>query len=173
MSNTKLPVNDEITAQEIRLIYEDGTNVVTSLSTARIEATRFGLDLVQMGQQETPVVKMLDYAQYQYEIKQAEKIQKKKQRASIITTKEIQLKIGIQDHDAQIKQKQIIKFLDKGDQVRISLRLTGRSRSNRSMQIAATDKVEIFIQNIGKFSIVSPVTFAGDTVSVIVKPKAL
>lgn len=172
MSNKELQVNTSIQATEVRLIHEDGRNEVMSLALALDVANSAGLDLIQMNEDETPVCKVIDYAQYQYTIKQAEKLQKKKQRASQITTKEIQLNVGIQDHDLQIKQRQVQKFLEKGDQVRISLRLTGRSRANQNMQQLARDKVDIFIQGIGAFTVVSPLAYLGDTISVVLKSKA-
>lgn len=166
-------VNNDITAPTVRLIHVDGVNEVMTIAEAKKVAMAQELDLLQMNDQEVPVVKLIDFAQHMYAIKQAEKLQKKKQRASTIVVKEIQLNLGIQDHDAKIKQKNIRKFLDNGDQVRISLRLAGRARGNHNMQQLAKDKVDIFIQGIGQFTMLSPVTLSGDSITVTVKAKAL
>lgn len=169
MSNKELPTNDHITATEVRLIHEDGKNEVVSLAKALYIARDAGIDLVQMNEAEQPVCKLMDYSNYKYQIKQAEKAKKKRQRESNVQVKEIQLSIDIQDHDMNIKRKQVRKFLDQSKQVNIRLRLTGRAKGNASMQELAKDKIEIFIQHIGKFSFVQPVTKNGDTISVIVK----
>lgn len=169
MSNPELLANKDITATEVRVIHEDGRNEVVSRAKALYLACEAGTDLVQMNDAEQPVCKLIDFSDYKYQLKQADKAKKKKQRETAVQTKEIQLSIDIQDHDIAIKQKATRKFLDKGKQVAIKLRLTGRAKGNSAMQELAKDKIEIFIQNIGKFAFVKPVNKNGDTIQVIVK----
>lgn len=173
MSNPQLLANEDITAETVRLIHPDGANEITDINTALSARLLHSLDLVQMNDDDIPVCKLIDLSRHIYDMKMAEKNRKKKQRETAVKTKEIQLSIEIQDHDANIKQKQVRKFLDAGDQCRIALRLTGRARGNHAMQQLAIDKVNAFIQNIGAFTFTQAVTNSGDTVSVIVKNKGL
>lgn len=169
MSSTDLFANEDITAREVRLIHVDGKNEVVSRNRALRIAQDYDLDLVQMNDGDVPTCKLINFSDYKYQIKQAEKAKKKKQRETQVQVKEIQLSIDIQEHDMGIKQKQARKFLDQGKQVSIKLRLKGRAKGNAEMQELARDRVEIFIQALGKFSFVKPVTKTGDTITVIIK----
>ena len=57
-------------------------------------------------------------------MKKKQNQQKKKQKISV--TKEVRFRPGIDDHDYEIKMKQIQKFLQKGDKVKVTLWWKGR-----------------------------------------------
>jgi translation initiation factor IF-3 len=91
------------------------------------KAEEEGMDLVLVSSEGAvpPVVRIQDYNKLQYEKKK-----KQKQAKHKTELKEIQLKANISDHDLQTKVTRIDKFLERGDKVKITVRLKGRERDN-------------------------------------------
>lgn len=112
--------------KEVRLVGEGRNDIVQAMEALRI-AEEEGLDLVLVSAPEAipPVVRIEDFKKLQYE-------KKKKQKANRQTSdlKEIQLKANITDHDLQTKVSNINKFLERGDKVKVIVRLKGRERDN-------------------------------------------
>jgi translation initiation factor IF-3 len=112
---------------EVRLV-GDSSNEIVSISDAWNRAEDDGLNLVLVSDQATPpVVRIQDFRKLEYERKKARKAQKKSSSSSL---KEIQFKINISDHDLQTKVNKAMKFLEKGDKVKVVVRLKGRERDN-------------------------------------------
>ncbi|MDR2610821.1 MAG: translation initiation factor IF-3 [Clostridiales Family XIII bacterium] len=122
------PINDEITADQLRVIDEDGEQAgIMLLETALQLADKRKLDLVLISPSANPpVAKVMDYGKYRYEQQKREKEAKKKQH--IIQVKEVRLGTFIEQHDLEVKAKNAIKFLKEGDKVKVSLRFKGRER---------------------------------------------
>ena len=111
---------------KIRLV-KDGVNTIVAFADAFREAEATGLDLVCVSpESKPPVCKIQDFNKIRFEAKKAEKT--KKQRTSVL--KEVQFKVNISDHDFGTKIKRIEKFLDRGDKVKVVVRLKGRERDN-------------------------------------------
>ena len=121
-------INEEITANELRVIDENGEQAgIMLLEVAMQKAENSKLDLVLISPNANPpVAKIMDYGKYRYEQQKREKEAKKKQK--IIQVKEIRLSIFIEKHDIQVKAQNAIKFLKDGDKVKVSLRFKGRER---------------------------------------------
>ena len=103
---------------EVRLI-ADGMNEVVSIQDALRRAEDEGLDLcIVSDKSNPPVVKVQDFKKIWYEEKKA----KSKQTKSS-DLKEIQLKVNISDHDLTTKMNAINKFLERGDKVKLMVRL--------------------------------------------------
>lgn len=139
----KFKSNEEIQADEVRLIYGDSAEVV-SLSKALELAQEAGLDLIEISPKAVPpVCKIMDYGSFKY---QKEK-EAKKQRASQkeVETKGIRLTFRIGDNDKEVRRKQAVKFLEKGNKVRIEMVLRGREKAYKDM---ATEKVEAFVESL-------------------------
>lgn len=73
----------------------------------------------------------MDYGKYRYEQQKKEKEQRKNQKT--VSLKEIRLSPGIEDHDYQTKLRQAIKFLEKGDKVKVSIRFRGRAITHKDL----------------------------------------
>ena len=110
---------------KVRLVGKDRNEIVT-IDQVFKEADEDGLDVVLVGDNsEPPVVRIQDFKKLEYERKKA---RSKQSRTSEL--KEIQLKVNISDHDLQTKLGKIAKFLERGDKVKVSVRLKGREREN-------------------------------------------
>ncbi len=114
------------------MIAEEGQQLgVITLDEAIANAERVGLDLVEVSANtDPPVCKIMDYGKYRY--KQSKKLHDAKKSQTVIHIKEIRLRPKTEEHDIQFKIKNIRKFLDKHDKVKISMMFRGR-------EIAFTD----------------------------------
>ena len=89
---------------------------VMKTADAIAEADAQGLDLVEVSPNtDPPVCKILDYGKFKYEAQKKKNEAKKKQK--IIEVKEIKLRPNIDEHDYQVKMRNVQKFLDEGDKV--------------------------------------------------------
>lgn len=122
--------NREITADQVRLVAENGDMIgVVSLADAFSMAEKAKLDLVEISpQSKPPVCKILDFGKYKYESKKRNQDAKKKQKT--ISLKEIKFRPNIGQNDFDVKLKKIIKFLEGGDKVKVSLWFRGREMAH-------------------------------------------
>lgn len=126
MATDRLHINNEIRAQELRVISADGTNLgVLSLDAALAAAKQAGLDLIEISPSAVPpIAKIIDYGKFEYERSKKEKAVKAKVKVS--ETKEVQIKVGTGDHDMGLKAKKAAEWLSEGHRVRAELFLKGR-----------------------------------------------
>ena len=78
-----------------------------------------------------PVCKILDYGKFKYEAQKRANEARKKQK--IIEVKEIKLRPNIDEHDYQVKMRNVQKFLDAGDKVKVTLRFRGREMAHQDL----------------------------------------
>ena len=125
----KQRLNDEIIADEIRLISEKGEQLgIVSLEAALEQTLDSGLDLIEIAPNgRPPVCKMVDYGKLKYEKKKKQQQSKKKQH--VIKIKEIRLRPRIDDHDLMTKLNQGRKFLSDGAKLKVTLMFRGRELS--------------------------------------------
>ena len=101
-------------------------------SEAIRKAEDFGLDLVEVQPNaDPPVCKILDYGKFKYEAQKRANEARKKQK--IIEVKEIKLRPNIDEHDYQVKMRNVQKFLDAGDKVKVTLRFRGREMAHQDL----------------------------------------
>ena len=146
-----LPINENIRARELRVIGDNGEQIgVKSLDDALTIAESFELDLVLVSPNaKPPVARIMDYGKYRYESQKKEKEQRKNQR--VIAVKEIRLSPSIEEHDYQTKLRQAIRFLEKGDKVKVSIRFRGREITHKDI---GKDVIEDFIDDTSEISVV-------------------
>ncbi len=110
----------------MRLIDDQGEQVgIVSTEEARGMADEVGLDLVEVAPNaEPPVCKLLDYGKFKYTSQK--KASEARKRQKTIDVKEIKMRPGIDRHDYDVKMRSIVKFLDEGDKVKLTLRFRGR-----------------------------------------------
>lgn len=119
-------VNNRIRASRVRLVDETGKQIgIISLTEALRMSRERNLDLIQVTTKlEIPVCKLGDYGKYLYQLQKKEKKQFKK----IGELKTVRLSFNISLHDMETKVNQAKKFLEKGNKIRIELRLKGREK---------------------------------------------
>lgn len=161
--------NDRILAPQVRLIDETaGTNEIVPLATARQQAMASGLDLIEVVPTAVPpVVKIMDYGKFLYQLKKEEKKQKAKAKQSEM--KEVRISLRIGKHDFDVKLEQSKRFLADGDRVRLNLRYRGREVVHADLGNA---RMQEFIAALGDTVVVEqPPKLLGKILSCIIRPK--
>lgn len=130
-NNEMIIYNQFIKHKEVRVIDSEGEQIgIMNTNDALTKAYGQGLDLVIITfQSNPPVARIVDLNKYNYELKKREKEAAKNARANAIEIKEVKFRPGIGEHDLEIKAKQISKFLEKGNKVKITIQLRGREIS--------------------------------------------
>ena len=119
-------VNEEIREKELRVIGSDGSQlgIMTSAQAMKL-AVEKNLDLVMISPNaKPPVCKIMDYGKYRFEQARREKEKRKNQK--VVETKEVRLSLNIDTHDFNTKLNHALKFISKGDKVKVSIRFRGR-----------------------------------------------
>ncbi|WP_107495278.1 translation initiation factor IF-3 [Thalassobius sp. I31.1] len=153
-------VNERVRAPEIRLIGAEGENVgVVTPSRAMDMAADAGLDLVEISPNANPpVCKIMDFGKFKYEQQKRESEARKKQKT--IEIKEVKFRPNTDTNDYEVKMRNVFKFLENGDKVKISLRFRGREMAHQELgrkllervaeDTKATGKVENFPKMEGR-----------------------
>jgi len=88
-------------------------------------AQEAGLDLVEVSANaDPPVCRIMDYGKYRYE--QSKKLAEAKKKQTVIEVKEIKLRPKTEKHDLDFKIKNIRKFLEQKNKVKVTVRFRGR-----------------------------------------------
>ena len=121
-----IPINEQITFKEVRVIDSDGSQLgILPIKDAIEAAYAKDLDLVNVSPNANPpVCKIMDYGKYRFEIAKREKEARKNQKT--IETKEIRLGLSIDKHDFETKGNHAIQFLKSGNKLKVSIRFRGR-----------------------------------------------
>ncbi len=135
-------INQQITIAEVRLIDAEGQQVgVVSTREALRAAEEAGLDLVEISPTaKPPVCRIMDYGKYLFEIskKQAEARKKQKQ----IQVKELKFRPTTEEGDYQVKLRNLIRFLEHGDKVKITLRFRGREVAHQDLGMRILERLQ-------------------------------
>ncbi len=126
ISKKELYINEEIRGKELRVIDSDGSQLgILSSQQALALAEEKNLDLVMISPQaKPPVCKIMDYGKYRFEQARREKERRKNQK--VVDIKEVRLSLNIDTHDFNTKLNHALKFISKGDKVKVSIRFRGR-----------------------------------------------
>jgi translation initiation factor IF-3 len=112
-------------------------------------AEQAGLDLVEISPNATPpVCKIMDFGKFKYEQQKRESEARKKQK--IIEIKEVKFRPGTDKHDYDVKMRSVIKFLENGDKVKVTLRFRGREMAHQELGRELLERVAADVQDIGK-----------------------
>jgi translation initiation factor IF-3 len=143
-------VNDRIRAPEIRLIGPEGENLgVVHPAKAMDLATEAGLDLVEISPNATPpVCKIMDFGKFKYEQQKRESEARKKQKT--IDVKEVKFRPNTDEHDYEVKMRNVTRFLEKGDKVKVTLRFRGREMAHQNLGRELLERVADDVKEIGK-----------------------
>ena len=150
MRDTGPRVNDRIRAPEIRLSGAEGENVgvVTPEKALRL-AEEAGLDLVEISPNATPpVCKIMDFGKFKYEQQKRESEARKKQKT--IEVKEVKFRPNTDTHDYDVKMRNVTRFLEAGDKVKVTLRFRGREMAHQNLGRDLLERVAEDIKEIGK-----------------------
>lgn len=134
-------VNEEIRVPQVRLIDQNGEMLgVMSAREALLRAYEVGLDLLEISPNAVPpVVKILDYGKYKYE--QQKKANEARKRQKVVELKEIKVRPNIDDHDYEVKMRQMKEFISEGDKVKVTLRFRGREMAHQDLGLKVLERI--------------------------------
>ena len=162
-------INDEIGGIRVRLVDEKGQMVgVVGRNEALTMAATAGLDLVEIAPNaDPPVCKILDYGKFKYEEQKKKNEARKKQK--IIEVKEIKLRPSIDDHDYEVKRRSMIKFIEEGDKVKVTMRFRGRELAHQELGMDVLIRVRDDLDEIAKVEQMP--RMEGRQMTMVVSPK--
>ncbi|RSV33756.1 translation initiation factor IF-3 [Sphingomonas sp. ABOLD] len=134
--------NEFIQSPKVRVIDQDGENLgVMYTREAMAQAAEVGLDLVEVSPNaDPPVAKFLDVGKFKYEAQKKANLARKTQKTQEI--KEIKMRPNIDDHDYDVKMRNVLKFIGEGDKVKITLRFRGRELSHGQLGMQLLQRVQ-------------------------------
>ena len=162
-------MNEAIHVPSVRLVGEDGEMLgVVTIAQALAKAEAAGLDLVEVSPSaDPPVCKILDYGKFKYEEQKKKNEARKKQK--IIEVKEIKLRPGIDEHDYDVKMRSMLKFIEEGDKVKVTMRFRGREMVHQELGMKVLDKVRAELDAVAKVE--SHPRLEGRQMVMVVAPK--
>ncbi len=125
--------NEDITAPNVRLVGPDGDQIgIRSLADAIALAEEQSMDLVEIAPQAVPpVCRIMDWGKFRFEEQKKTQAQRKKQKQ--VQIKEIKFRPGTDDHDYDVKMRNLKRFIEEGNKVKVTLRFRGREMAHQEL----------------------------------------
>ena len=125
-NEVRVRINSQISCKEVRVISDTGEQLGILTVPAALQAAQgAGLDLVEVSATAVPpVCRIMDYGKFRYE--QSKKQAEAKKKQTVIEVKEIKLRPKTEKHDLDFKIKNIRKFLEQKNKVKVTVRFRGR-----------------------------------------------
>ena len=125
------------------------------------------LDLVEVSPNtEPPVCKIMDFGKYKYSKQKKDSLAKKKQKT--IDTKEVKFRPGTGIHDYQVKLRNVCRFLEDGDQVKVTLRFRGREMAHQELGRDVLERVKDDVGDSGR--LISTPKLEGRQMTMVIGP---
>lgn len=139
-----------IQTDTVRVIDENGENLgVMYTKEAIAQAEEVGMNLVEVSPNaDPPVCKFLDVGKYRFEAQKKANAARKTQKTQDI--KEIKMRPNIDTHDYDVKMRNVVKFLEEGDKVKITLRFRGREMSHQELGMNLLKRVQEDVVEVAK-----------------------
>ena len=169
INNQKIRTNEQIRANELRVIGESGEQLgIMSRKDALSAAEEAGLDLVEISPNaDPPVAKIVDWGKFQYQkMKEAQKSRRNSKQSEL---KQMRFGMKIGQGDLEIKLRKIREFLAEGHKVRIQIFYRGRENAHRELGYDMINKIGTLLEEDAVFE--HAPTMAGRNLSVVIRKK--
>ena len=165
----RVRVNRQIRISPVRVIGADGSQLgILEVDVAMRMAEELGLDLVEVAATaRPPVVRIMDYGKYKFEMAKQARQAKKKQH--VIELKEVKYRPGIDDHDFDTKTRHARRFLEEKNKVKVTMMFRGRQVAHPELGQAVLDRVATALTDVGKIE--SSGRLEGKSITMILAPK--
>ncbi|RAV32359.1 translation initiation factor IF-3 [Corynebacterium heidelbergense] len=142
-------INDRIRVPEVRLVGPSGEQVgIVKTDDARKLAYDADLDLVEVAPNaKPPVAKIMDYGKFKYEQAQKARESRKNQQQTVV--KEQKFRPKIDDHDYETKKSNVIRFLEKGSKVKVTIMFRGREQSRPELGFRLLERLSNDVAEFG------------------------
>lgn len=141
-------INSAITSPEVRLVAADGEPLgVVTIQEAFDAAQEAGFDLVEItAKANPPVCKIMDYGKYLYQQQKKQHDAKKNQKQ--VQLKEVKFRPGTEEGDYQVKLRNLVKFLNNGDRVKVTIWFRGREITHKELGLKMLERIRDDIQEV-------------------------
>ena len=165
----RVRVNRQIRISPVRVIGADGSQLgILEVDAALRMAEEQGLDLVEVAATaRPPVVRIMDYGKYKFEMAKQARQAKKKQH--VIELKEVKYRPGIDDHDFDTKTRHARRFLEEKNKGKVTMMFRGRQVAHPELGQAVLDWVATALTDVGKIE--SSGRLEGKSITMILAPK--
>ena len=135
-------INEQIRVPEVRLIDAEGEQAgIVSVRAALHAAEESGLDLVEISPTaKPPVCRIMDYGKFLFEASKRQAEARKKQKH--VQIKEVKFRPATEEGDYQVKLRNLTRFLDNGDKVKVTLRFRGREMAHQELGMKILERVK-------------------------------
>ncbi len=139
-----------IQVPKVRVIDDEGENLGVMFTREAMEqANEKGLNLVEVSPNaDPPVCKFLDVGKYRFEAQKKANLARKSQKTQDI--KEVKMRPNIDTHDYDVKMKNVNKFINNGDKVKITLRFRGREMAHQHLGMDLLKRVQTDVEETAK-----------------------
>jgi translation initiation factor IF-3 len=133
----------------VRVIDAEGEQAgVLTIDQALALAAESDLDLVEIApQSEPPVCRVMDYGKFLFETNKKQSVARKKQKQ--VQVKEIKFRPGTDIGDYRVKLRNLIRFLEEGDRVKVTLRFRGREMAHQELGVELLERVKLDLEEYG------------------------
>ena len=134
---------------EIRLQGVEGEQLgIVSIRAALQMAEEAGVDLVEIAPTaKPPVCRIMDYGKFKYQEQKRAHEAKLKQKQ--VQVKEVKLRPGTDENDYQIKLRNMTRFLEEGDKVKVTLRFRGREMAHQEFGMRQLERIKADLEAVG------------------------
>ncbi len=131
-------------------------------------ASKEGLDLVEVAPNaDPPVCRIMDYGKFKYQTSKKDQEARKKTKA--FQLKEVKFRPHTDDHDLDYKVRNIIKFLEKKNRVKLTVMYRGREYAYQEAGIDLLKKVAVEVEEYG--SVEQEAKKEGRNATMVIVPK--
>ena len=122
---------------------------IVNLRQALQMAEEAGVDLVEIAPTaKPPVCRIMDYGEFKYQEQKRAHEAKLKQKQ--VQVKEVKLRPGTDENDYQIKLRNMTRFLEEGDKVKVTLRFRGREMAHQEFGMRQLERIKADLEAVGQ-----------------------
>ncbi|RJQ70500.1 translation initiation factor IF-3 [Pseudonocardiaceae bacterium YIM PH 21723] len=142
-------INDRIRVPEVRLVGPAGEQVgIVRIEDALRLAQEADLDLVEVAPTaRPPVCKLMDFGKFKYE--SAQKAREARRNQVLTVIKEQKLRPKIDSHDYETKKRNVVRFLEHGNKVKVTIMFRGREQSRPELGFRLLQRLADDVQDLG------------------------
>ena len=147
--NDEPRVNERIRVARVRLIGADGSQLgIFNTNDAMEISDEQGLDLVEVApNSDPPVARIMDYGKFKYD--QDIKAKRARKHQTTVQVKEIKFRPKIDDHDYETKKRHVVRFLESGAKVKVTIMFRGREMVHAERGLAILDRLAKDVEDLG------------------------
>ncbi|MDR2406208.1 MAG: translation initiation factor IF-3 [Deltaproteobacteria bacterium] len=161
--------NQMIKSPQVRVIAEDGEQLgILDIDEALAKAREAGQDLVEVAPEaKPPVCRIMDFGRFKY--LQSKRQSESRKKSNAVETKEIKFRPKTAEHDYQFKVRNIKKFLEEHNKIKVSLVFKGREIAHTEV---GQELMNRLVAEISEFAHIeqSP-NLEGRTMVMVISPK--